>query len=187
VTCISGDLAVKRLDLLRETVPKISRLAIRYHPGDPHAGLEVSRVQAVAQTWGITVQSLTVRDAIELDDRFAAMSRGGADALIIVGQTFTWTHVKRIVDLAAKSRLPAIHAHREFPDAGGLLSYGPNGNEMDRRAAGYVVKIFKGAKPVDLPVKQPTKFELVINLKTATALGLTIPPSVLARADHIVE
>jgi putative tryptophan/tyrosine transport system substrate-binding protein len=150
-------------------------------------GLEVSRVQAVAQTWGITVQSLTVRDAIELDDRFAAMSRGGADALIIVGQTFTWTHVKRIVDLAAKSRLPAIHAHREFPDAGGLLSYGPNGNEMDRRAAGYVVKILKGAKPADLPVEQPTKFELIVNLKTAKALGLTIPQSVLLRADQIIE
>jgi ABC-type uncharacterized transport system substrate-binding protein len=187
ITCISGDLAVKRLELLKQAVPKMSRLAVLYHPGDPHAGLEVTRAQAVAQSWGMRVQSLAVSDPIELDDRFSAMTRERADALLVVAQSFTWTHVKRIVDLAGRSRLPAVHAHREFPDAGGLMSYGPNGNEMDRRAAGYVVKILKGAKPSDLPVEQPTKFELVINMKTAKALGLTIPPSVLAWADEVIQ
>jgi putative tryptophan/tyrosine transport system substrate-binding protein len=187
VTCMSGDLAVKRLELLKEAVPRMSRLAVLFNPGDAHAGLEVSRVQTVARSWGISVQALTVRDPLELEDRFVAMTRERADTLFVVGQSFTWTHAKRIVDLAAKSRLPAIHAFREAPDAGGLMSYGPNGNEMDRRAATYIAKIFKGARPADLPVEQPTKFEFVINLKTAKALGLTIPPSVLARADEVIQ
>jgi putative tryptophan/tyrosine transport system substrate-binding protein len=182
VTCISGDLAVKRLELLKEVVPRMSRVAVLYHPGDPHAGLEVARAQSLAQSWGIRVQSLTVRE-----DRFAAMARERADVLFVVGQTFTWTHAKKIGDLTAKNRLPAIHANREFPDAGGLMAYGPNGNAMDRRAATYVARILKGAKPADLPVEQPTKFEFVINLKTAKALGLTIPQSVLARADEIIQ
>jgi ABC-type uncharacterized transport system substrate-binding protein len=187
VTCISGDLAVKRLELLKEVVPRMSRVAVLYHPGDPHAGLEVARVQSLAQSWGIRVQSLTVRDPFELEDRFAAMARERADVLFVVGQTFTWTHAKKIGDLAAKNRLPAIHANREFPDAGGLMAYGPNGNAMDRLAATYVARILKGAKPADLPVEQPTKFEFVINLKTAKALGLVIPPAVLARADEVIE
>jgi putative ABC transport system substrate-binding protein len=187
VTCISGDLAVKRLELLKEVVPRMSRVAVLYHPGDPHAGLEVARVQSLAQSWGIRVQSLTVRDPGELEDRFAAMARERADALFVVGQTFTWTHVKKISDLAAKNRLPAIHANREFADAGGLMAYGPNGNSMDRRAATYVARILKGAKPADLPVEQPTRFELVVNLKTAKALGLTIPPAVLVRADEVIQ
>jgi ABC-type uncharacterized transport system substrate-binding protein len=187
VTCISGDLAVKRLELLKEVVSQMSRVAVLYHPGDPHAGLEVARVESMAQSWGIRVQSLTVRDPVELEDGFAAMARERADVLFVVGQSFTWTHVKRISDLAAKNRLPAIHANREFSDAGRLMAYAPNGNAMDRRAATYVARILKGAKPADLPVEQPTKFELVINLETAKALGLTIPPAVLARADEIIQ
>ncbi len=187
VTCLSGELAAKRLELLREVVPRMARVAVLYHPGDPHAGLEVARVQSLAQSWSVALQSLTVHDPIELEDRFATMGREHADALYVVAQTFTWSHAKKISALAAKHRLPAIHAHREFSDAGGLMAYGPNGNEMDRRAASYVARIFKGAKPADLPVEQPTKFELVINLKTAKALGLAIPPSVLARADEVIE
>jgi len=187
VTCITNDLSAKRADLLRQTVPTLQRLAVLYNPADPHTALELKHTREVAETWKVPVQPLEVRDFDQLESLFASMMKERPNALITIADNLTALHKTRIVGLAAKNRLPTMYGFREFVDAGGLISYGADYRGMMLQAAVYVDKILKGAKPADLPVEQPTKFELVINLKTAKALGLTIPPSVLAQADEVIQ
>ena len=185
VTFIFDELAGKRLELLKEAVPGISRIAVIWNTA--HADYELREMQAAARALGVQLQSLELRAPSELDGAFQAASRGRAEALAVVPSRLTAFRRIRIVELAAKSRLPVISGWREFAEAGALLTYGPNRLEGSRRAASYVDKILKGAKPADLPVEQPTRFELIVNLKTAKALGLTIPPSVMVRADQVIQ
>jgi putative tryptophan/tyrosine transport system substrate-binding protein len=177
----------KRLELLKDTLPSISRVAVLTNPGNPIHVVFWTETQAVAQTLGLQLLPLKVRTPEDFDNALTAAIQGRAEALLAFDDSLTIGYRARLVQLAAKRRLPAMYGFRDFPDAGGLLSYGPNLLDQYRRTATFVDKILKGAKPADLPVEQPTKFELVINLKTAKALGLTIPPSVLARADEIIQ
>jgi putative ABC transport system substrate-binding protein len=176
----------KRLQLLKEAVPKISRVALLYAPGSPEPLLMRER-EAAAQTLGLTLQVYRVREPSEFAGAFTAMTTARAEALFVVPNPFWDGHEQRIVDLAAQSHLPAIYQTRDFVKAGGLMAYGVNFLDLFRRTATFVDKILKGAKPGDLPVEQPTKFELVVNLKAAKALGLTIPQSILLRADEVIQ
>ena len=183
---MAPELGSKRLELLKETVPKISRVAVLWHPRG--AGrLEWQQTEAAARRLGVTLQSYEVRNADDVARALEAMTQKRPDAVIMFFDPLTSGYRVIISDFALKNRLPTIFGAREFAAAGGLMSYGPNIPELFRRAAVYVDKILKGAKPRDLPVEQPTKFELIVNLKTAKALGLTIPPSVLIRADQVVQ
>jgi putative ABC transport system substrate-binding protein len=177
----------KILQLLQEAVPGAVRLAILMDPGTPTNRLALPQYVAAAENLRVKLQILEASTPGELDSAFEAATRGRADAINIFGNALTFAHRVRIAELAAKARLPAIYLFRENVIDGGLMSYGPSIADLMRRAAGYVDKILKGAKPADLPVEQPTKFELVINLKTAKALGLTISPSLLQRADQVIE
>jgi len=185
LTNLSPDLDGKRLELLKETFPKVTRVGYVWNPDAPATGL--SGMQATAPLLGVQLQSLEVRTANDFDSAFEAAIRERSRALITLPSPVFITHQKRIVDFANKSRLPAIYSFSDFVDTGGLMSYAPSLLENWRRAAIYVDKILKGAKPADLPVEQPTKFELVINLKTAKQIGVTIPPNVLARADKVIK
>jgi putative ABC transport system substrate-binding protein len=178
--------AGKRLELLKEVLPKLSRMAVLLDPSDTVAASELRAIQAAARSMGAVIERFDVLDRIE-HDTFAAIRIAGADALVVIYTIRTARQRERIVEFAAANRLPLVSESREFSDVGGLMTYGPRALDLYRRAASYVDKILKGAKPRDLPIEQPTKFELVINLKTAKALGLTIPPSLLARADQIIE
>ena len=183
---MAPELGSKRLELLKETVPKISRVAVLWHPRG--AGrLEWQQTEAAARRLGVTLQSYEVRNADDVARALEAMTQKRPDAVIMFFDPLTSGYRVIISDFALKNRLPTIFGSREFAAAGGLMSYGPNIPELFRRAAVYVDKILKGAKPRDLPIEQPTKFELIVNLKTAKALGLTIPPSVLIRADQVVQ
>jgi putative ABC transport system substrate-binding protein len=183
----STEILGKRLELLREAVPKASRVAVLRNPTTPDAA-EMSRVvEGAARTLGVQLQILDVRVPNELDSAFAAMTRDRADALLLLPETMFTLHRARIASLAAKSRLPTVSGPREMAEAGLLMTYGARLSYDFRRAATYVDKILKGGNPADLPVEQPTKFELVINLKTAKALGITIPQSVLLRADQVIQ
>jgi ABC-type uncharacterized transport system substrate-binding protein len=177
----------KRLELIKETLPKISRAGLLWNPSNPSQRLALRETQASARILGLQVQSFEARNADDIDGIFEATARDRTDALSVGQVPPMTTNRKRILDLASKRRLPAMYADREWPDNGGLISYGPNITELHRHAAMYVDKILKGAKPADLPVEQPTKFEFVINLKTAKQIGLTIPPNVLARADRVIK
>ena len=175
----------KGLELLKEAVPKVRRVAILSNPANASHAVAIKEV--AARSVGVQLQLLEARDPKEFDVAFAAMARERAGALLVMADStfgFYRTHLR---DRAARARLPAMYGLREHPEAGGLMSYGADNRENFRRAATYVDKILKGAKPADLPVEQPTKFELVINLKTAQALGLTIPPSLLQRADQVID
>ena len=183
----SPEMLGKRLQLLKEVVPKVSRVAVIRNPTHPEAA-EMSRdVEGAARTLGVQLQMVDVRVPNELDRAFAAMTRDRAGALIVFPDTMFTLQRARIANLAVKSRLPTVSAIRELAEAGLLISYGRMLSSEFRRAATYVDRILKGAKPADLPVEQPTKFELVINLKTAKALGLKIPQSVLMRADEVIQ
>jgi len=184
---LTSELNAKRLELLKEAVPKVSRVAVLANPASPLRGPVVREVEAAARSLGVRLQVLDARDPSEFDSAFSTMTRGRAGALIVLNDPMLFAQRGRIVELAAKSRLPAAYEWREFVEAGGLMSYGTNIADMYRRLATYVDKILRGAKPADLPVEQPTKFELVVNLRTAKALGLTIPQSVLIRADQIIR
>ncbi len=177
----------KRLELLKEMVPKLSRVAVLWNPQGAVATLYWKEIQLPARQLGVQLHSLEVRSPNDFDNAFEEATRAGAGALFIIPDPVTVTNLKRIADLATKSRLPSIFHIAEFADAGGLVAYGPDRADMFRRAATFVDKILKGAKPGDLPVEQPTKFELVINMKTAKASGITIPQSVLFRADRVIE
>jgi len=192
---LTPELGAKRLELLKEAVPRVKRVAVLWNPtySQRFSGSfrfwssDWVEVRAAAQALGITLQSVEIRGPDDFDTAFSAMTRERAEALIAFSDPLIVFHGRRITDLAAKNRLPAVYASREVVDAGGLMSYGASSTDMFRRAAVYVGKILKGAKPADLPMEQPTKFELVINLKTAKALGLTIPRSLLLRADEVIR
>jgi putative ABC transport system substrate-binding protein len=175
------------LELLKEAVPKVSRMAVLWNPATSGNALALTQAHLAARALRVDLQPFEARRLADFDGAFAAMSAKRAGALLILGDVLFTAHRKRLVELSGKNRLPAIYGTRPFVDDGGLISYGPNAFDNFRRAAIYVDKILKGAKPADLPVEQPTKFELVINLKMARALSLTIPPSLLARADEIIE
>jgi putative ABC transport system substrate-binding protein len=182
----STDLAGKRLELLREVVPGLRRLAIMVNVGSPIAVLEIGEVQAAGRTLGLEVDTLAIRRAEDIAPAIEAL-KGAAGALYVQADPLTTSNRTRIVTLARAARLPTMHGNQGSVEAGGLMSYAPYFPDLWRRAADYVDKILRGAKPADVPVEQPTKFELVINLKTAKALGLTIPESFLLRADGVIE
>ncbi len=187
LSALSPELSGKRLELLREAIPGASRIAILVNPTDPAQILDVRELQTAAQALGVQLQTLVVRGLDEFDTAFAALTGERAEALLVLEDPLTVTYRIRIVDLVAKSRLPAMYAVREFVDAGGLMAYGPSLPDLFRRAAYYVDRILKGAKPGDLPVEQPVKFELVINLQTAKTLGLALPSSLLFQANEVIQ
>jgi putative ABC transport system substrate-binding protein len=187
MSLMAPDLGGKRLGLLKEVLPRLARVAVLWNAANPYPALVFKETRAAGQTLAIEVQSLEVRGPDDFDGAFEAARRQRPDALITVEDPLTFAYRKLIADFAAAHQLPAVHGLREFVTAGGLMSYGANLVDLFRRAAGYVDKIFKGAKPADLPVQQPTKFELTINLKTAKTLGLTFPPGLLAIADEVIE
>jgi ABC-type uncharacterized transport system substrate-binding protein len=177
----------KRLEMLVEFVPGLARVAVLRNPTVAAHATFWAETAAAANKLGVALQALDVREPDDFEAAFVAAVRGNAQALIALDDGLTIANRPRIVALAASSRLPAMYGLREFPDEGGLISYGPNFADLTRRSANYVDKILKGAKPSDLPVEQPTKIDLVINRKTANALGLTLPPALLARADDVIE
>jgi len=187
LTLISSQLSGKRLELLKEVVPRLSRLAVLSNPTSAAVPPQMRETEVTARALGVQLQPLEVRGPDDFERVFQAATKERAGALITLDDALLFTQRTRIVKLAAKSRLPAIYGFREFVDAGGLMSYAANTSDMYRRAAAFVDKILKGAKPADLPVEQPTKFEFVINLKAAKQIGLTIPPNVLARADKVIK
>ena len=190
LTFLGPELVPKRLELLKQALPKVSRVAALWHRGafsERTTRDMLMATEAAARTLGVQLQLVEVRGPNEFDRAFSTMISERADALIVFPSTMLFNERTRIVDLAAKHRLPSMSQAREFVELGGLIAYGASITDLFRRAATYVDKILKGAKPSDLPVEQPTKFELVINLKTAKALGLSIPQSVLGRADHVIE
>jgi len=184
---LTSALVGKQLELLKQIIPHASRLAILLNPANPGHPLTLEEAKVAAHSLGVQLQSVEVRGQADLDKAFEATTREHAGGLFVPWDGTFLVHLVRITQLANRTRLPALYGHRGYVDAGGLSCYGPSAYESFRRAATYVDKILKGAQPGDLPVEQPTKFELVINLKTAKALGLTIPPSVLLRADQVIE
>jgi putative ABC transport system substrate-binding protein len=181
------ELNTKRLEILKEAVPMVSRVAVLRDPTRPTNVVVSKDLERAAAALRLKLQMHDAREPQQIDDAFAEMTRGRAGAVLVVSDVMFTAQHGRIVDLAARHRLPGIFVWREFVEAGGLMSYGPSRADMYRHLASYVDKILRGAKPGDLPVEQPTKFELVINMKTAKALGLTIPPSLLLRADQVIE
>jgi ABC-type uncharacterized transport system substrate-binding protein len=183
----NAGVVVKRLEILKEIVPSATRVAVLFNPGNPTNPLQLKLIQEAAPALAVRLYSLEVRRPDDIERGFAAMRKDSADALMILGDPLLGSHSRRILDLTVKHRLPSTYGTREWPDIGGLMSYGPNFEDLYRRAATYVDKILKGAQPGELPIEQPTKFELVLNLRTAKALGLTIPQSMLLRADQLID
>ncbi|MDA9415131.1 MULTISPECIES: ABC transporter substrate-binding protein [Bradyrhizobium] len=187
-TMVPDDFGAKRLEILRELVPSASKIAILINPNNPMHRLNFGEFLArTAQRLGVTLLTVEATAPDELDVGFASAAAQHADAVLDMGDSLTFFQAPRVVALAAKYHLPTSYLFRRCADLGGLIVYGPDFVDLYRRATGYVDKILRGAKPADLPVEQPTKFALVINLKTAKALGLTVPPSLLVRADHVIE
>ena len=187
---ITPQLQGKRLELLKQAVPSVSRVALLWQPGavSEHTEKDILKESEVAaRALRVKLQSIEVRGPADFDTAFVRMAGTGTDALTVYGSAMLFDERKRLVDIIAKKRIPAAYGLREYVEAGGLMSYGPHSPDLYRRAATYVDKILKGAKPAELPVEQPTKFELVINLKTAKVLGLTIPQSLLVRADEVIQ
>jgi ABC-type uncharacterized transport system substrate-binding protein len=182
---VSPELSGKRLELLKEVNPGLSRVAVLWNPANPSSALQRKETEAAARVLGLKVQLLEGRGPDDFESAFKAAR--GVGAILLLGDPGFTTHRTRLVDLAARNHLPSMYVFREFVEAGGLMSYGVSLLGLFHRAAYFVDKILQGTKPADLPVEQPTKFELVINLKTAKALGLTIPQSVLGRADQVIE
>ena len=186
-TILSPELSGKRLELLKEAFSKVSRVAVLWNPASPDKQLDFKETQAAARPLGVQVRSLEVRNPKDFDKIFQAATKERADALITLSDPLTGSQGRRIIDFAAKSRLPAIYGDSAFVEAGALMAYGPNISDLYRRSAFFVDKILKGAKSADLPVQQPTRFELVINLDTAKKVGLTLPPELLMRADKVIK
>ncbi len=184
---IFGELDVKRLELLKEATRTASRVALLWNPLNSGAHPGLKKLQAAAPKVGVTLHLGEVKQPEDFGPAFAAIRAGNAQALMTLPDTLIHAHRRRIIEFAAEARLPAIYPEREYVDAGGLMAYGPSLRDLYRRAAGYVDKILRGAKPADLPIEQASKFELVVNLKTAKALGLHIPQSVLLRADQVIQ
>ena len=187
ITDQATELSAKRLELLKEAVPKASRIAVLWNADDRAMTLRYRETEKAARVLRVTVQPLGVREPDDFDGAFAAMIRERPDALFLVTDSLTALYRKRVLDFAAQHRIPAMYEFSFLVRDGGLMSYGPSLDDNFRRAAVYVDRILKGAKPADLPVEQPTRYYLVVNIKTAKALGLTIPPSLLLRADQIIE
>jgi putative ABC transport system substrate-binding protein len=187
LTSISTEMDAKRLELLREVVPNVSHIAVLWNAASPLQVLAEKQVQAAARALRMKVLSLGVRTQEDIDGAFVAMVKERPDALLVLADRLLLHHRARIMDFAARQRLPGVHAYRELVEVGGLMSFGPSYADMHRRAAYFVDRILKGAKPGDLPVERPATFDLVINLKTANALGLTIPQSVLLRATEVIR
>jgi putative ABC transport system substrate-binding protein len=181
------ELSGKRLELLKETVSRLSRAAVFGTSSTPSTAPALKETELAAGALGVKVQYLDVLDPEDIEIAFRAASKGRVDAVIVLGSPVLFSQRKQVANLAAKSRLPAFYPQKEFTEVGGLMSYGVSITDLDRRSATYVDKILKGAKPADLPVEQPMKFELIINLKAAKQIGLTIPPNVLARADRVIR
>jgi putative ABC transport system substrate-binding protein len=187
VTTFSTELTGKRIELLKELVPGLSRVALLHNMGNPAAPPEWEETKTAARSLGLQAELLDVRSQADLGRAFELAVRQHVDTLLIGFDGLTQMHQQTIVDLVARNKLPAVYPAREFVEAGGLIAYAVNYPDLYLRFASFVDKIFKGAKPAELPVQQPTKFELVINLKTAKVLGLTIPQSVLLRADELIQ
>jgi putative tryptophan/tyrosine transport system substrate-binding protein len=187
LTTISAELSGKRLELIKEVFPKASLIAVLWNPNEPSSTRAMREVEAPAQVMGIQLQPLEVRGPQDFDEAFSSMIAKRANVLLSVRGAVTNNHEQRIAAFMAKNRLPTMGSRNQFPERGGLMSYGANDFDLYRRAASYIDKILKGAKPNELPVEQPTSFELVINLKTAKQIGVTIPPNVLARADRVIK
>jgi putative ABC transport system substrate-binding protein len=187
LSSIAPDLEGKRLELLREVVPALARVAVFFNSSNLFHTVSLRQAQAAAQASGLRLQTLDVRTAGDLDGAFAAIVRERPDALLIFADRVFLHNRQRMIDFATQQRLPNVNAYRELVEAGGLMSYGPSYEDMHRRAAIYVDKILKGAKPADLPIEQPTKFNLLLNLKAAKALAVDVPATLLARADEVIE
>jgi putative ABC transport system substrate-binding protein len=186
-TQMATDLSAKQLDLLRETVLGISRVGVLWNPTTPSHGPALKQIEAAARTLGVQLTRLAAAHESELDRVFATAARDRIEAVFVLNSPMTARHRERVVGLAMKHRLPTMYAARTFVEVGGLLAYDADQLDLYRRAANYVDRILKGAKPANLPIEQPTKFELVVNLKTAKALGLSVPPSLLAQATEVIE
>ena len=185
---LAPEIGGKRLELLKEIVPKLSRVAVLRTSTSPGSAQQLKEVERAAGALGVKLQYLDVRDPKDIETAFRAAGKGRADAvLMLAAGSLVTAHRTKIVELAVKSRLPVIYPNSQWVDAGGLMTYGASLTDMERRAATYVDKILKGAKPAELPVEQPKKFEFIINLKAAKQIGLTIPPNVLARADKVIR
>jgi putative ABC transport system substrate-binding protein len=187
LTIMTTDLSAKRLQLLKEAIPRVAKVAVLWNPDTPYSPKVIDELKAAAPSLSIELKFVGVRTPEEFGPAFLAVSRAHAQALYVIEETLFFTHRMTLLELASKGRLPAMCGARQYADAGGLMSYGPNYGDLFRRSAGYVDKILKGAKPGDLPIDQPTKFELVVNLKTAKALGLPIPESILLQADEVIQ
>jgi putative tryptophan/tyrosine transport system substrate-binding protein len=187
LSMISPELSGKRLELLKEAAPKIARVGVLWDTLVPDNPLDFETTQVAARALGLKLQSLEVRSSEDLEGAFSVAVKHRLDALVVIGGGVINSHLKRILAFEVKNRLPAMHEMSRLAEAGGLMAYGVNFPDLFRRSATYVDKILKGRKPADLPVEQPMKFELVINLKTAKQIGLTIPPNVLARADKVIK
>jgi putative ABC transport system substrate-binding protein len=187
ISVLASDLWPKRLELLKEIFPKLSRVAMVWNKGNPGMALEAKATQEVAGPLGITLQDRGLKDPNELDVVFGVMTKDRPDGFLALMDPVLNSYQKRILDFLAKNRLPAIFENRAWVESGGLISYGANYADAHRRAAALIDKILKGTKPADIPVEQPTKFELVINLNTAKQIGVTIPPNVLVRADRVIR
>jgi putative ABC transport system substrate-binding protein len=175
------------MELLKEAIPKTIRVAALSNPDNPGHGPSLKEIELGARAWGMTLQSVAARSPNDFESAFGAAAKGRAGALFVMPDALFHSYLSRIVELAAKNRLPAMYDRPEFVEAGGLMSYAVNVADLSRRAAWYVDQILKGVKPADLPMVEPTKSELVINLKAAKQIGLTIPPEVLTRADKVIK
>jgi putative ABC transport system substrate-binding protein len=186
-TRMISEMSVKHVELLKEAVPSLSKLAVLWNPTNSSHAPALRAVEAAARSLSLPIQPLQVRAVAELDGTFDSIIREKADGVLFIADPIFFIQLKRMADFVASSRLPAIANFTEFPKLGGFMGYAPSLPDEFRHAASHIDKILKGAKPADLPVEQPTRFQLVINLKTARALGLTIPPTLLARADEVIE
>jgi len=182
-----AEISAKRLQLLKETIPGVTRVAVLWNPATPWHPKAIEDLKAVAPSLSLELSFVVARTPEEIRPTVSAVSRAHAQALYVIGDPFIFTHRKTLLELALRARLPGIFGAKQFADAGGLLAYGAASGDLFRRSAGYVDKILKGAKPGDLPIEQPSKFEFVVNLKTARALGITIPQSILLRADEVIR
>ena len=187
LSVMAPEISGKRLELLKEIVPRLSRVAVLGNSNEPANPKTLKEIELAAGAFGVQLQPLDVLGPKDIETAFRAATKAHADALVVLASAVLADHRTQIANLALKSRLPAIYYSSQFVEAGGLMSYGTSFTDLSRRAATYVDKILKGAKPADLPVEQPTKFELIINLKAAKQIGLTIPPNVLARADKVIK
>ena len=184
---MTEDLSAKRLQLLREAMPRVTRVAVLWNPGTSFHTRVIEQLKAAAASLSIELKLVGVRTPEEIGPAFSTARRARAQALYVIEDALFFNHRKTLVKLASNARLPIIYWIKEFAEGGGLMSYGPSYGDLFRRSAGYVDKILKGAKPGDLPIEQPTQFELVVNLKTAKALGITVPESILLRADEVIR